>query len=76
MGMVLKCSSRITHLILPERKKRSTSNEKRGLAAVRVAERGSNSKREEAEIVHCKVKSNRMKESRGMEEHKHNSLCN
>lgn len=42
MGMVLKCSSsRITHLILPERKKkRSTSNEKRGVAAVRVAERG------------------------------------
>lgn len=40
MGMVFKCSSsRIAHLILPERKE-SKSNEKRGVAAVRVAERG------------------------------------
>ena len=40
MGMALKCSgSRMAHLILPERKE-SESNEKRGVAAARVAERG------------------------------------
>lgn len=80
MGMVLKCSgSRTAHLILPERKE-SESNEKRGVAAVRVAERGgavaARAREQRRRLVIAECKSNRMIESGGMEEHKHYSRGN
>lgn len=80
MGMVLKCSgSRMAHLILPERKE-SESNEKRGVAAVRVAERGgaaaARAREKRRRLVIAECKSNRMMEGGGMEEHKHYSWGN
>lgn len=80
MGIVLKCSgSRMAHLILPERKE-SESNEKRGVAAVRVAECGgavaTRAREKRRRLVIAECKSNRMMESRGMEEHKHYSRGN
>lgn len=84
MGTVLKRSgSRMAHLILPERrkkKKKSESNEKRGVAAGRVAECSGavavRAREERQRLVTAECKSNRMMESRGMEEHKHYSRGN
>ncbi|KAK1904882.1 Acyl-lipid (8-3)-desaturase B, partial [Dissostichus eleginoides] len=64
----------MSHLILPERKE-SESNEKRGMAAAKsggavVAKRAGDERRR---LVIAESKSNRMMESRGMEEHKHYS---
>lgn len=80
MGMVLKCrGSRMAHLILPERKE-SESNEKRGVAAMRVGECGgavaTRARERRRRLVTAECKSNRMMESRGIEEHKHYSWGN
>ena len=79
MGLVLKCSrSRMSHLILPERKE-SESNEKRGMAAAAKSGGAVAAKKagdERWRLVIAESKSNRMMESRGMEEHKHYSRGN
>lgn len=67
----------MAHVILPERKERE-SNEKK--AAVRAAECGgavtSRAREERRRLVIAECKSNRMMESRGMEEHKYYSRGN
>ena len=78
MGRALKCrGSRMTHLILPERKERE-SNEKGGCSGEGgwVWWCSSGSKRERRRLVSEECKSNKMMEGRGMEERKPHSQGN